>query len=41
MDVRALIAFLNRIKCWMPMVNPGIREEIDSVINQLKNSLPK
>jgi hypothetical protein len=41
MDVRALIAFLNRIKCWMPTTNTGIREEIDSVINQLRNSLPK
>lgn len=39
MDARQLIAFLNRIKCWMPEINTGIRSEIDQVINQLKNSI--
>lgn len=39
MDPRQLIAFLNRIKCWMPEVNTGIRGEIDQVIEQLKKSI--
>jgi len=39
MDARQLIAFLNRIKCWMPEINTGIRSEIDQVIDQLKKSI--
>jgi hypothetical protein len=39
MDPRALIAFLNRVKCWIPEYNGGIRGEIDQVIQQLRNSI--
>ena len=36
MDVRELIAFLHRIKCWTPQSNTTIRNEIDIVINRLR-----
>jgi hypothetical protein len=39
MDPRQLIAFLNRIRCWVPGMNSGIRGEIDQVIDQLKKSI--
>jgi len=39
MDARQLIAFLNHIKCWIPEMQIGIRQEIDQMIQQLKNSI--
>jgi len=39
MDPRQLIALLNHIKCWIPEMQTGIRNEIDQVIQQLKNSI--
>lgn len=36
MDVRELVAFLNKLKCWIPKSNQGLRTEIDNVIQRLK-----
>ena len=36
MDVRELIAFLHRVKCWIPHSNITIRSEIEAVIEKLK-----
>lgn len=39
MNIRELIAFLNRVKIWMPESNVMIRNEIDAVISQLKRQI--
>ena len=36
MDVKELIAFLRKLKCWIPKSNEGLRAEIDNVIQRLK-----
>ena len=37
MDPRELIAFLRRIRCWIPKTNESLRADIDTMINRLKN----
>ena len=36
MDPRELIAFLRRIRCWIPKTNEGLRSEIDTMIDRLR-----
>ncbi len=38
-QAKDLVAFLNRIKCWMPQQNVGIRNEIDALIAQIKQQM--
>lgn len=37
MDPRELIAFLRRIRCWIPKSNEALRNDIDIMIERLKN----